>query len=316
MINIYFNQKILSDILSIFVFSLYIFINNYIFLVNESMDLVKVYLIQSITSAANNLRLNAQQIEVVGLLRETITNCEDVGAEFLRMKKSTELSKLAIRLSEIHSFLTLGKVDFVKISEQFREHSRYLIRDLNQFLENVSPQVYKDAFIKINNGNQRIIDVELVDRSNYAGQIMVNEDKDQNKTGFTNDIEKQMTSSIDFEKKILGPIKSFDELLKDLASSKMNQKELYDYIEIIQDNAALSNQRGFKVLAKMHMILESGFRDIVTSNLVVDKTVIDALRACLIVIVAVVKKKEVDISGYLNRAEEFARNYLKKSIQV
>jgi hypothetical protein len=280
------------------------------------MDLVKVYLIQSITSAANNLRLNAQQIEVVGLLRETITNCEDVGAEFLRMKKSTELSKLAIRLSEIHSFLTLGKVDFVKISEQFREHSRYLIRDLNQFLENVSPQVYKDAFIKINNGNQRIIDVELVDRSNYAGQIMVNEDKDQNKTGFTNDIEKQMTSSIDFEKKILGPIKSFDELLKDLASSKMNQKELYDYIEIIQDNAALSNQRGFKVLAKMHMILESGFRDIVTSNLVVDKTVIDALRACLIVIVAVVKKKEVDISGYLNRAEEFARNYLKKSIQV
>jgi hypothetical protein len=207
-------------------------------------------------------------------------------------------------------------VDFVKISEQFREHSRYLIRDLNQFLENVSPQVYKDAFIKINNGNQRIIDVELVDRSNYAGQIMVNEDKDQNKTGFTNDIEKQMTSSIDFEKKILGPIKSFDELLKDLASSKMNQKELYDYIEIIQDNAALSNQRGFKVLAKMHMILESGFRDIVTSNLVVDKTVIDALRACLIVIVAVVKKKEVDISGYLNRAEEFARNYLKKSIQV
>ncbi|MCW8816627.1 MAG: hypothetical protein OQK52_01985, partial [Ignavibacteriaceae bacterium] len=78
MINIYFNQKILSDILSIFVFSIYIFINNYIFLVNESMDLVKVYLIQSITSAANNLRLNAQQIEVVGLLRETITNCEDV----------------------------------------------------------------------------------------------------------------------------------------------------------------------------------------------------------------------------------------------
>jgi len=280
------------------------------------MDLVKVYLIQSITSAANNLRLNAQQIEVVGLLRETITNCEDVGAEFLRMKKSTELSKLAIRLSEIHSFLTLGKVDFVKISEQFREHSRYLIRDLNQFLENVSPQVYKDAFIKINNGNQRIIDVELVDRSNYAGQIMVGEDKDQSKTGVANDVEKQMISSIDFEKKILGPIKSFDELLKDLASSKMNQKELNGYVEIIQDNAALSNQRGFKVLAKMHMILESGFRDIVTGNLVVDKTVIDSLRACLIVIVAVVKKKEVDISGYFNRAEEFARNYLKKSIQV
>ena len=280
------------------------------------MDLVKVYLIQSITSAANNLRLNAQQIEVVGLLRETITKCEDVGAEFLRMKKSTQLSKLAIRLSEIHSFLTLGKVDFIKISEQFREHSRYLLRDLNQFLENVSPQIYKDAFNKINNGDLPAIDVELVDRSNIAGQIMVNNLENQNNEGVSSNIEKQEISLIDFEKKILGPIKSLDEIIKDLASGIINQKELSKYIEIIQDNAALSNQRGFKVLAKMHMILEFGFSDILQGILAVDKTVTEALRACLIVIVAVVKKKEVDISGYLNRAEEFAKKFLNKSIQV
>ena len=280
------------------------------------MDLVKVYLIQSITSAANNLRLNAQQIEVVGLLRETITKCEDVGAEFLRMKKSTQLSKLAIRLSEIHSFLTLGKVDFIKISEQFREHSRYLLRDLNQFLENVSPQIYKDAFNKINNGDLPAIDVELVDRSNIAGQIMVNNLENQNNEGVSSNIEKQEISLIDFEKKILGPIKSLDEIIKDLASGIINQKELSKYIEMIQDNAALSNQRGFKVLAQMHMILEFGFSDILQGILAVDKTVTEALRACLIVIVAVVKKKEVDISGYLNRAEEFAKKFLNKSIQV
>lgn len=280
------------------------------------MDLVKVYLIQSITSAANNLRLNAQQIEVVGLLRETITKCEDVGAEFLRMKKSTQLSKLAIRLSEIHSFLTLGKVDFIKISEQFREHSRYLLRDLNQFLENVSPQIYKDAFNKINNGDLPAIDVELVDRSNIAGQIMVNNLENQNNEGVSSNIEKQEISLIDFEKKILGPIKSLDEIIKDLASGIINQKELSKYIEIIQDNAALSNQRGFKVLAKMHMILEFGFSSILQGILEVDKTVTEALRACLIVIVAIVKKKEVDISGYLNRAEEFAKKFLNKSIQV
>ena len=56
------------------------------------MDLVKVYLIQSITTAANNLRLNAQQIEVVGLLRETIVNSKDLGSDLLLMKKNTELS--------------------------------------------------------------------------------------------------------------------------------------------------------------------------------------------------------------------------------
>ena len=280
------------------------------------MDLIKVYLIQSITSAANNLRLNPQQIEVVGLLRETITKSEDVGAEFLKMKKSTELSKLAVRLSEIYSFLTQGKVDFVKVSEQFKEHSRYLIRDLNQFLESVSPKVYKDAFNKINNEKQQIIDVELVDRSNMAGQIMINERADQIRKRSEENFEKPTNSILDFEKKLLEPIKSLDEILKGLTLGKVIHKELKDYSEIMEDNATLSNQRGFMVLEKMHIIIASSFNEIIAGTLEVNKTTIEALRACLIVIVAVVKKKEVDTSGYLNRAEEFAKKFLKKSIQV
>ena len=280
------------------------------------MDLIKVYLIQSITSAANNLRLNPQQIEVVGLLRETITKSEDVGAEFLKMKKSTELSKLAVRLSEIYSFLTQGKVDFVKVSEQFKEHSRYLIRDLNQFLESVSPKVYKDAFNKINNEKQQIIDVELVDRSNMAGQIMINERADQIRKRSEENFEKPTNSILDFEKKLLEPIKSLDEILKGLTLGKVIHKELKDYSEIMEDNATLSNQRGFMVLEKMHIIIASSFNEIIAGTLEVNKITVEALRACLIVIVAVVKKKEVDTSGYLNRAEEFAKNFLKQSIQV
>ena len=280
------------------------------------MDLIKVYLIQSITAAANNLRLNPQQIEVVGLLRETITKSEDVGAEFLKMKKSTELSKLAVRLSEIYSFLSQGKVDFVKVSEQFKEHSRYLIRDLNQFLESVSPKVYKDAFNKINNEKQQIIDVELVDRSNMAGQIMINERADQIRKRSEENFEKPTNSILDFEKKLLEPIKSLDEILKGLTLGKVIHKELKDYAEIMEDNATLSNQRGFLVLEKMHIIIASSFNEIIAGTLEVNKITVEALRACLIVIVAVVKKKEVDTSGYLNRAEEFAKKFLKKSIQV
>lgn len=282
------------------------------------MDLVKVYLIQSITTAANNLRLNAQQIEVVGLLRETVVNTKDLGSELLLMKKTTELSKLAIRLGEIHTFLTQGKVDFVKISEQFREHSRYLIRDLNQFLENVSPKIYKDAFSKINNGSGNSIDVELIDRSNLAGEIM---DK-----GVPTDIEnvileknhrqKNTISAIDFEKKILSPIKSLDELLKKIPSGIVNESELNQYCELMQDHALLSSLQDFQLLTKMHEIIASGLEAMTGGKLPQDKTIIEALRACLIVIVAVVKRKDVDITGYLNRAEEFEKKYFNKNFQV
>jgi hypothetical protein len=281
------------------------------------MDLIKVYLIQSITTAANNLRLNAQQIEVVGLLRETVVNSKDLGAELLLMKKTTELSKLAIRLSEIHSFLTQGKVDFVKISEQFREHSRYLIRDLNQFLENVSPKIYKDAFNKINNVNTPAIDVELVDRSNLAGEILnkeitISEYNDASKSKNNS----AYFSSIDFEKKILGPIKSVDELLKRIPSGVVSEKELKDFYELMKEHSSLASLNGFQVIAKMHNILASAFEAVKNNKLKVNKTVIESLRACLIVIVAVVKRKEVDITGYLNRAEEFGNKNFKQTIQV
>ncbi len=282
------------------------------------MDLVKVYLIQSITTAANNLRLNAQQIEVVGLLRETIVNSTDLGSELLLMKKTTELSKLAIRLAEIHTFLTQGKVDFVKISEQFREHSRYLIRDLNQFLENVSPQIYKDGFNKINNGSAYSIDVELIDRSNLAGEIM-----DKDVTIIDEDIvvekkhiNKNTISSADFEKKILSPVKSLDELLKKFPSGNVKDSELKQYCELMQDHASLASLHDFQMLAKMHDIIASTLDAMINNKLPADKNVIEALRACLIVIVAVVKRKDVDITGYLNRAEEFGKKYFNENFQV
>jgi len=280
------------------------------------MDLVKIYLIQSITTAANNLRLSAQQVEVVGLLRETIMNSGNVGSEFLRMKKSTELSKLAIRLSEIHAFLTQGKVDFLKISEQFKEHSRYLIRDLSQFLENVNPKVYKDAFNKINNGSTKEINVELIDRSNLAGEILVNQYDDSGELRNEKDFENINQISIDFERKILEPIKPLDELLKRMSTGNMDKKQLIEYSELIDDNALLSSQRGLNEIAKMHKIVASAFNEILNGNLVVDKSVSESLRACLIVIVANIKKKEVDIREYLKRVEEFTKKYLTQSIQV
>ena len=279
------------------------------------MSLEKIYLIQTITAAANNLRLNPQQIEVVGLLRETITKAEDVGAEFLKMKKSTELSKLAIRLSEINSFLTQGKVDFVKISDQFKEHSRYLIRDLNQFLENVSPQVYKNAFTKINDGDASIIDVELVDRGGFASKVMI--EKEENvKKEFNFSEHPEIASTLNFEMKILEPIKSLDEILKKMSFGKIDNDELKNYCSIMEENAFISRQQGFQIITKMHLIIASTFNEIIEGTLSINKNLIDSLRSCLIVIVAIIKKKDVDVNDYLSRAEEFNNKYLRKNIRI
>ena len=109
------------------------------------MDLIKHYINQSITIAANNLRLNNQQIEVVALLKQTISKSENLSDDLINMKKITELSLLAIRLNEIYNSLTQNPIDLLKISDQFKEHSRYLIKDLGHMLDITTPAVFKTA---------------------------------------------------------------------------------------------------------------------------------------------------------------------------
>jgi hypothetical protein len=280
------------------------------------MNLVKVYIVQSITTASNNLRLNSQQIEVVGLLRETVMNSENLGETLLKMKKSTVLSKLAIRLNEIYTFLTQGKVDFLKISEQFREHSRYLIRDLNQFLDNVSPLDYREAIMKINGIDSEEINVELVSHEISDDDLLIEESTALKEEIIMQDENEERELFHNFEEQMLAPIKSIDDLLKKMMTEKVEQDVLIKYSQQMEKHAQESSSRGFGIIADMHKILSSSFNEIKSGTITVNKTTIESLRACLIVIAAVVKGKELDITDYLNKAEAFGKKYLESNSKV
>jgi hypothetical protein len=58
------------------------------------MDLIKQYINQSVNIAANNLRLNNQQIEVVALLKEVINKSENLCWQFVLMRFIIPLLKL------------------------------------------------------------------------------------------------------------------------------------------------------------------------------------------------------------------------------
>lgn len=56
----------------------------------------------------------------------------------------------------------------------------------------------------------------------------------------------------------------------------------------------------------MHRIAAKALYLIANKKLEAKKDIIESVRACLIVIAAVVKSKEVDIKNYLNKAEKFS----------
>ena len=291
--------------------------------IDKKMDIVKQYLIQCISTAANSLRLNSQKIEIVAMLRDIIVKSNDLDNDIRIMKKITELSTLAIRFNEIYTYLSQPQIDLFKFSEKIKEHGSILIKDMSHMLDIVSPDSFKYAIEKlrpfdkqeeknitlntsetVNNSikvdlSRRKPNIDVFDKSEneiIKEKIIMDEENDNEDLFFQN-----------YEAEILKPIKLIDSLLKQISSFEVTADEIERWAKLMKINGDLSAKIGFEIIANMHRILSRAFTLISTKELVPKQEVIESMRASLIVIVAVIKGKEVDITNYLNRAEEFGR---------
>ena len=269
------------------------------------MDLIKQYITQCLTTASNNLRLTTHQLEAVGLLRETFLKSQDVENDIRKMKTITELSTLGIRLNEVYNYLTTNKIDFQKISDKFKEHSQFLISDMNHLLEMVNPILIKRSIRRLRGEPN-----EETEEINYN----LKEDKTDSNQLIKNDVEqiKENQEEVDAELKnyeavILKPIKPVDNMLKSLAKNEVSYEDLSHFADIMTTNGVMSEKNGFEIIAGMHKIISKALLMIKSRELMPGKFVVDSLRACLIVIVAVVRGKDVDITKYLNKAEDFGK---------
>jgi len=290
------------------------------------MDLIKQYIVQAVINAANNLRLSTEKIEVVALIRETIGNSDDLEKEIQEMKKITEFSTFAIKLGEIYSYIARSKVDFLKVSEKFKEHSYLLVKDLNNLLDKVNPQIYRQLVDKL---KATAISVDLTKEipvpEDLKDPIPVNLQRTGSETELAEAAEQSENEKLkeeiifeeeekdetflfeNYEERILKPIKELESLLKNLTPDKVNPELISKYLITMRKNAELSASNGFDIIADMHKIFAHSLHLIETRSILPVKEVIEGMRACLIVIVAVIRGKEVDITNYLNRAEHFGR---------
>jgi hypothetical protein len=278
------------------------------------MNLTKQYIIQCISNAANSLRLSTQKIEVVALLRELISKSENLESDIKKMKTITQFSTLAIRLNEIHSFLSQEQVEMSRISEKFKEHSQLIIKDLGQMLDLVNPSTFKEGFDRLYGESEEGSDGEInVDLSKRDTEDISFEDEDKEREELKEEIIMEEEKEEDnffqnYESSILEPIKPLDNILKNLAEGEADEEEIISFADTLEHNAEISGKAGFEIIANMHKIVAKSLRLIKSGELKPEKYVIESMRACLIVIVAVVRGKEVDITNYLNRAEEFGES--------
>lgn len=283
------------------------------------MDLTKQYIIQSLVSAANNLRLSSEKIETVAIIKERLAASENLLDELKNFKKITELSKLGIRLSEILTYIESGKVDFLKLSERFKEQSYGLVKDLSNVLDVLTPQSAKALFVgKV----ETPIKVDLTQipikgtsaTFDYSIELPKRSSADDIKEAIIlQELEKEQPFNFEnFEEKVLKPVKDLDSFLNRILKFDYTDGEIHSFIKIMKENSELSQKIGFEVLSNMHSILARGLDLINQKKIAPSINVIESLRACLIVIVAVVRGKEVDITNYLTKAEGFGKSISPK----
>lgn len=287
------------------------------------MDLAKQYIIQCIVAAANNLRLSSEKIETVALIRERLNSTDNLSDEIKNFKKITELSKLGIKLGEIHSFLETGKFDFAKISDRFKEHSYSLVSEMNVMLDVLTPNAARNVFLK---RDEVPVKVKQVPGSqSFAADtkeetIQITPEIELPRRSHADELreaiifeELNKDTALDFEnyeEKVLRPVKELDSFLNRVMKYEFTENEIKGYIKKMGENAELSKKIGFEILSNMHTIFARGLELIDKKKIAPSPNVVESLRACLIVIVAVVRGKEVDITSYLNRAENFGRTIL------
>jgi hypothetical protein len=281
------------------------------------MDFAKQYIVQCIIIASNNLRLSSEKIEVVALLREAINRSKNLDLDITNMKKITELSKLGIRLHEISDYILKSKIDFLHITDKFKEHAQSLIKEINFLLDQVTPATFKVVLEKLHPVEIPTISLPTKEEKNnqeLIKQIETANTKKQSETEklkekliFDDDKEDDTISFQNFETTIMKPIKQLDQLLKNLSEEKYTHEDLNNFAKIMTFNSEVSEKFGTEIIANMHKIFAKTLIVIRNKELMPGKEVIEALRACLIVIVALVRSKEVDITVYLNRAEEFSK---------
>jgi hypothetical protein len=262
----------------------------------SSMGVVKQYLTQSISAAAGNLHLNSQQIETISLIRDVLQKSNSLEDDLIKMKKITEFSTMAIKLHEMHSYLTKGPIDILTLSEKFKTHSQQLVKDLNQLLSG-------------DNNNLRIALNKLRDNqkeSTLTEQEVEETTDNVNEKEITS--EDRETSFAGFEEAILKPIKPMDSVLTEIAEGKISSEKIDEFADIMKKNSKLSRENGFDILSNMHSIVSDSLKLIKNGTLKAEEETIEALRSCLIVIAAVVRGKEVNISDYLTKAESFGNN--------
>lgn len=273
------------------------------------MDFSKLYIKKCIHYASGLSKLSSEKKSCLTTFSDFLLSFEDCGMVISELKKITETSKMAIHISQIYEFCNNPEIDFLLLSQKFEEHAKLLSSDIERFLEVVNSEKLTEI---INNTeiNLRKNQLNQFEKSNESVENKVNNIEQNTKLKeefILSDDDEEENSYEFYSRTVLAPIKELDSFLKRLEFYETDINEMEKFQTVMEKNAYLSKKYSFELIADMHFYFSGALKHIMEHRLIADKELIEKMRACLIVIAALVRQKDVDITNYLNKADKLGK---------
>ncbi len=278
-------------------------------------DITKTYLEQCFDKALTGIQLKAGQVEIVTKLRELLFKGNNIKGIIERMKKSTELSTFGIKVGEAYAFIEENEIDFSSVSHHFNEHTEKISQTIRNLIESVSWENFQRTIARLN--ELELAEEEGKKEKEEQIEFMLDYKPTENDDEETLEMKKDFIlddevlirdiSFDEYREKILDSVKKIDELLNNLQENNYNDELLLKCIKTVETNKTLSENHNFEIITKMHGILADSLKLVGRDIVKINNQLIYAMRSCLIVIVAIIKDKKVDITEFLERAEFLGR---------
>ncbi len=231
------------------------------------MNWEREYIIQTYENAANNLRLNSHRLINHTLLKEFLSDCEKLERSIDEMKKITELAKLGVRLGKSVEF-THSVPQFISLSSAMKEQVNELIPIVREVLDGFAPEELASKLEAIKNAI----------------------------TG--NDVKIENVNSTDAIVEVVNLIREVDDYLNLCSAGSLSSDDKEKFVEIVSKiNSALNNFSRDLIIEMKNIFIEL-FNKIISRGFSYPEE-IEAMRACLIVTVAELKEKDVDVSQFI-----------------
>ncbi len=236
------------------------------------MNWEKEYIVQTYENAAGNLRLVSDRLINHTLMKEFISDCEKIEAAVNEMKKVTEFAKFAVKLGGIIDF-TRTVPNFIDLSAEMTKQINDLIPIVREMLDEFKPEEFS---VKLGEIRENLF-AKNNDNSNVPNTDNVIE--------------------------VVNLIRKIDDYLNLCAKGEISSDDKEKFMEIVNRMNALLAPFENPLVLEMKEIFNALFGNIISKGFS-EAEEIEAMRACLIVIVAKLKNKDVDVSQFI----ELARN--------